>query len=231
MRILFLALLVFAPALPAIDSGEVTTRVQTVAEHALHKRYPDLETHLKVRVLRLSDGLKKGEIVKVAFPSKGAVPRAHTQVALLTNRGEKAGWALLYVAHYDSVVVTRDKVLRGEEVKAEAMQTAWTEVTNIHGAPLRPTALSTTDAPLYAVRSLQGGRVLRQSDVRQAFAVETGGAVSMRYRRGRIALDLAGKARQSGHVGDVIRLYAPETDSHYRARLTGEGTAVWIETL
>jgi hypothetical protein len=39
------------------------------------------------------------------------------------------------------------------------------------------------------------------------------------------------KAREPGFVGDVIRVYAPDNDTAYRARLVDAGRATWIETL
>ena len=58
-----------------------------------------------------------------------------------------------------------------------------------------------------------------------------GDPVLMAYARGIITLKLNCKAREPGAVGDEIRLYAPNTDTTYRARLTAPGQAEWIETL
>ena len=85
--------------------------------------------------------------------------------------------------------------------------------------------------PLFATRHLREGRTLRRGDLRAAFTADIGDAVTMRYRRGGLALDLRGQAREAGHVGDAIRLHVPDTNTTYRARLTAAGEADWIETL
>ncbi|MEX1055510.1 MAG: flagella basal body P-ring formation protein FlgA, partial [Rhodothermales bacterium] len=62
-------------------------------------------------------------------------------------------------------------------------------------------------------------------------AAETGDHVTLNYRRGAVQLRLTCKARESGAVGDVIRVYSDDTRSMYRARLTARGKADWISTL
>ncbi|MCH8962784.1 MAG: flagella basal body P-ring formation protein FlgA, partial [Bacteroidetes bacterium] len=142
-------------------------------------------------------------------------------------------WALLYVAHFDSVVIARATMPSGDEVILATASIAWMETTTFRGAPLRPDELRALiqEGALFATRTIREGRVLRHADVRRAYAAETGATVMMRYRRGRLQFDLSCKARQAGHLDDAIRLYSSETGKTYRARLTGPGAAEWIETL
>ena len=221
----------------AQDGGPQTVRVRALAERVLAERYPDDAHRLDVRVRRVEATFEAKAALRLDFPAEDEVPRGTTQVKLFTGSDasgwQKAGWALLYVARFDSVVIARTTVPSGDEVSLGDASIAWMETTAFRGEPLRPDDLRalTQEGALFATRSLGEGRVLRRGDLRPAYAAETGATVMMRYRRGRLQFDLSCKARQAGHLDDAICLYSSETGKTYRARLTGPGAAEWIETL
>ncbi len=236
LRLLFIVLLTPLAAF-AQDEGPQAIRVRALAERVLAERYPDDAHRLKLRVKRVEATFEAEAALRLDFPAKDQWPRGTTQVKLFTGSDaagwQKAGWALLYVAHFDSVVVARATMPSGDEVILAEASIAWMETTTFRGAPLRPDELRALiqEGALFATRTIREGRVLRHADVRRAYAAETGTAVMMRYRRGSLTFDLACTARQAGHLDDTIRLYSSETGKTYRARLTGPGAAEWIETL
>jgi len=236
LRLLFIILLTPLAAF-AQDEGPQAVRVRVLAEQVLAERYPDDAHRLELRVKRVEATFEAGAGLRLDFPAKDQWPRGTTQVKLFTGSDaagwQKAGWALLYVAHFDSVVVARATMPSGDEVILAEAGIAWMETTTFRGAPLRPDELRALiqEGALFATRTIREGRVLRHADVRRAYAAEVGAAVMMRYRRGSLTFDLACKARQAGHLDEAIRLYSSETGKTYRARLTGPGTAEWIETL
>lgn len=222
-------LLLFALLLTALPDD--AARIRTAAEQALAARFPDAATRVEVRVRRLGVALDGAEAVAVDFAGS-SLPRGTTQATIRAG-GQTLGRVLLYVAHFDSVIVARQDMARDEEVSPETLAAAWIETTTFSGEPLTPHAFRSlvAEGAVFAARTLREGRPLRPTDLRLAFAAEPGQAVTMRYRRGPLALDIACTARQAGFPGEAIRLYAPATRRTYRARLTGAGTATWLETL
>ncbi|MEP0549122.1 MAG: flagellar basal body P-ring formation chaperone FlgA [Rhodothermales bacterium] len=223
----FVLLTLLVAAAPALT-------LQAAAERALAARFPDDAERLRVRVLRTGGDVDAAAPIRVVLPGGAAIPRGHTQVDVLAetpNGWQKTGWALLHVAHYDSVVVARRAVGRGEPVAPADLGTVWTETTTFHGEPLRAADLRALGDDLRADRSLRADRALRRGDLRPPFAADTGDAVTMRYRRGTLTLAVPCHAREPGAVGDEIRLYNATTDATYRARLTAPGEAEWIVTL
>ena len=236
LRFFLIALLTPIAAL-AQDEGAQTTQVRALAERVLTERYPDDAHRLDVRIKRVESTVEAGRALRLDFPADDEIPSGTTQVKLFagsdTSGWEKVGWALLYVAHFDSVVVARTTLPSGADVSLADASIAWIETTTFRGEPLRPASLRALihEGALFAARLLREGRVLRRDDLRRAYAAETGATVVMRYQRGGLTFDLSCKARRAGHLNDTIRLYSSETGKTYRARLTGPGTAEWIETL
>jgi flagella basal body P-ring formation protein FlgA len=229
-------LVALAVFVPLVGMGSAVGGLEAAAEAALAERFPDEAHRLDVRVLR-TGGDVPAAALRVRLPASAAVPRGYTRVDVLARARagwQKAGWALVYVAHFDSVVVARRTVERGAPVAPNALGAAWLETTTFHGEPLRTADLARLTAAgsdLFAKRRLREGRALRRGDLRPPFAADTGDAVTLRFRRGVVALELPCHAREPGYVGDEIKLYSPDTDATYRARLLGPGLAEWTATL
>lgn len=210
--------------------------VQATAQETIEQRFPDDAHRLEVRVIRTSGEWDEEKDLRLLFPSGEELPRAHTQVRILTGSDidgwQENGWAYLYVAHFDSVAMSGTTLLKNERIDPSWISYSWIETTNFHGKPLRPRdiVLLLKEGDIFASRAIKEGKVLRRNDVRSAYAADTGDAVYMSYRRGRINLTVPCQAREPGSQGDVIRLYSTETQTNYRARLTGPGTAEWVET-
>jgi flagella basal body P-ring formation protein FlgA len=200
------------------------------AEAALAERYRQ-GPHLEVRVLRTGGEIPAGRL-RLAFPTGDAVPRGHLQVDVLGGEGEgrRAGWLLLQVAHFDSVLVPTRRLARGGAVPPDALEAVWTETTRLAGDPLRPADLPALGEPV-ANRFLPAGRPLRHGDLRAPNAAEPGDAVALRYERNGLALVLSCRAREAGAPGATIRVICPDTGALYRALLTAPGEAAWVETL
>jgi len=226
-----------AVAAPSDTMSDGAATVRAASRAVLENRFPAEAYRLDIRVLRTGGSLDSLGTLRLVFPASNTLPRAHTQVDVLAEDPDgiwtKVGWALLYIAHFDSVAVARTGVRKDDPVRVDDLEFAWMETTRFQGDPLRPSdlrALLATGEP-YAATPLHAGRALRTTALRTAYAVDTGAAVEMTYERHGLTLRLACKAREPGFNGDVIRLYAPDTQLTYRARLTGLGTALWIETL
>lgn len=233
MLLLALVTLLLSAPLPAPD----TAAVQAAAEAALAARFPDDAYRLAVRVVRTGGEADDGGRVRVAFGGPTGLPSGHVQVKVLSGSDDKGwaetGWAVLYVAHYDSVAVARADVRKDDPVAPTDLSIAWIETTRFPGQPLRAADVRALESQgeLFAARPLRQGRPLQAGDLRTAYAAVTGDAVLVHYRRGTFELRLSCKAREPGFVGDAIRVYSPDTRTNYRARLTGPGTAEWMETL
>lgn len=213
--------------------GDVTKEaVAEVAAELIGRRFPGFASGLQVRVVRMGGELKAAGTLSVRLPRLDGVPSGHTQVRLLSG-DQEVGWALLYVAHYDSVAVAQGDLETDRLIGPGDLHFAWLDLTQFRGKPLlRDRFLEMgTEGELYTTRRLRAGDALRAGDLRPPFAAETGSRVVMTYRKGAISLRLSCEAREPGTRGAVVRLYNSDTRTTYKARLTGDGRADWVETL
>lgn len=214
-----------------VSSESVRTAVETV----FAQRFPDLAPGLEVRVVRMGNSVESASALRVRFNHSDAIPRGHAQVRLLTlNEGSwsDAGWALLYVAHFDSVAISRSDVPKGGSVAPGDVTFAWIETTKFRGQPLRPDDWRAFGSDgLYAYRPLRSGEAIRADDLRPPYVAETGQTITVTYRRSGLDLKVRCQAREPGHLGDVIRAYSPDTKSTYKVVLTGPGSGTWKSTL
>jgi flagella basal body P-ring formation protein FlgA len=230
--ILTLLIALFAAVAGPNDAPEA--RIRDAATDLLAETYPELAPSLSVRVERVSAEGLTGD-VRVRLQNPG-VPRAHAKVDVLHEQNgawKEAGWAILYVAHFDSVAVSMHDVSRGQAVSPSDVTGAWIETTRFHGQPFTMSRFRAIapDGEAVAERSLSAGEPLREGDLRRPWAVETGDAVALRYERPGFFLELKTRARERGAVDDEIRVYCQDTGATYRARLTAPGRGVWLETL
>ncbi|NBC01730.1 MAG: flagellar basal body P-ring formation protein FlgA [Bacteroidetes bacterium] len=218
---------------------DLSARVEAAAAEALTARFPAMAQRLAVEVTRLHQlpDIPSDRALRVQFSSSTTVPRGRVQ-ATVESRASDAAWAaagraLLYVAHYDSVMVPTETLRADDALAAGAVAPVWMDVTRFSGTPLRLATYRTLQAtgPVYAARHLREGRALRTGDLRPAYTVLRGQAVTMTYHRPLFTLTLRGTAREAGHTGDVIRVYVADTKATYRARITGAAVARWVETL
>lgn len=222
----------------AQSSDAVTTAVHDAAERMLASRYPERADRMRVRVRRVGGTIDSIDSLRLDVPHRGRIPEGPMQVRVRTTtdagRGSTTGWALLEVAHFDSVATVQRRIRPGASVTASDVEMAWMETTDLHGEPLRASAFRSMldDGTLVATRLANRGRILRRSDVRPPYAADTGTSITMLYTRGRLAVRLTCKAREPGRPGDTIRVYCPGARTTYQARLDDDGrTARWIETL
>jgi len=232
--ILLICLCVFGVTVSSA-SPPTSEQILIAARNALAEGFPADAHRLKLRIIRTGGNVDDTLALRVIWPSHAVLPRARTQVDVLTRqagRWHKSGWALLYVSQFDSVVVARTNRRKDELVNPEDVQYDWREITTFRGTPLHPNAFRTfvRDNKTFAAHPLHTNHLLRSDDLRPDYSATTGAAVEMRYQRGHITFNLTCKAREPGFEGDIIRLYNTDTDVTYRARLTGPGTADWIET-
>jgi flagella basal body P-ring formation protein FlgA len=235
--LLTILLLAPAPLFSAEDPGHA--EIAEAAMDLLAERFPDAAHRLEVRVIRTGGDIRPDNSLRVVWPADAGLPQAHTQVKIEQSeptsgdRWSETGWALLYVAHFDSVALTNRSLKRDEPVTEPDIQFAWLETTRFNGAPLTPRRYAelARQGEVFAHLHLNANRALRSDDLRTAYAVETGGSVTMSYRRASIELELICKARLPGYTGDIVKLFSSASNKTYRARITGPGTAEWLETL
>jgi flagellar basal body P-ring formation protein FlgA len=210
--------------------GGTESDVRQAVLSALVNRGADA-SKIEVEVLRVSGIGESAGPLRIELTGD-AIPRSRAQVRVVreTAAGTESGWALLNVVHFDSVAVTTSAIVAGSSLQMSDLSFEWMDVTAFRGRPLRKADLDVLPADAVWARPVAENRPVRVEDVRLPFAAETGDTILMDYTRSGLQFRISCRARESGSVGDVIRLYSPETRATYRARLTGPGTAVWIET-
>lgn len=236
--VLVAALLVGAgvPSTPA-QAQEARATVRKVASEVLSARYPESADHLDVRVRRIRGDVDTTKALRLRFSEGEGTPTGLTQVTLRTREADgawsEAGWALLRVARLDSVLTVQSRVPEGETIPHSELEMAWIETSDLSGNPLPAAKLRGPgqEKALVATRHLRSGRVLRERDVRLPYTTDVGSAIRMHFQEGRLVFRLSCKAREPGFVDEVIRVHCPDLNTMYRARITGEKTAQWVETL
>ncbi len=201
------------------------------AAEALAQRFPAVAHKLSVQVSHAPENVLALSDPIVVLSAGAHVPRGRVQVRVQDRRGAAVGPAMLHVAHFDTVVVATATLSAGTALASGDITLAWRETTRLPGAFLRAADLATLPEVLFATRHVRTGAVLRSGDLRGAYAADIGAPVALRYARNGVVFTLRTTAREAGHVGDEIRLYAADTRTTYRARLVAPGEALWTETL
>lgn len=209
--------------------------VRLAAVELFEQRFPGLAASLQVRVERIGSKIDGPSAIRIRLNHSESIPKGHTQVRLLAADGKgwsDAGWALLYVAHFDSIAIAQNNVAKNEALTDGDVTFAWMETTTFRGVPLRPADFRKLSGEgLFAERPLRSGESVRVGDVRPAYAAETGESITMTYEKNGIVLKLTCQAREPGLTGEVIRAYSPDTKATYKVILTGPGAATWKSTL
>ena len=224
------------PAPSQEDDAAIRAAIQKAATAAWEAHLAGTVTAVELHVLRFGGEIDPNLPLRVHFPARPAVPRGRSQVtveALIDSIGwQKAGWAWLNVAHFDSVAIAQRVVTKDEALAAEDAVGIWMDITKFPGTPLHPRVLRERVASetAFLTKTVTANRPLRLSDIRPPYAADTGDSVIMHYNRNGVSLELSCKARGRGLTGDIIRLYSPTSKRTYRARLTAAGRADWIET-
>ncbi|MFW5972460.1 MAG: flagellar basal body P-ring formation chaperone FlgA [Bacteroidota bacterium] len=212
-----------------ISSGpDVVDDVRDAAEQSFQQTYGSLGYEIEIEVLRLTGTLSEGPM-RVSWAS-AKPPRGTAQVRI--DDGEESGWALLKLRYFTDVAHLSVDARGGDVISPADVQLIRTDVTAFRGEPLTADLLEALfeGGDVTTSRMLRAGRPLQRSDLSLAAIIDVGSTVLMTYERGGIELRLSCAARDAGAEGDVIRLYSSDTRTTYRARITGAGTAQWIET-
>lgn len=233
--LLYISLLIGMGHASWLNQGSIdpSERLIEAVESLLQKRYPEKERNLKVRIERTGGSITKDGPFEIVFPESYEVPRALVRIEVNSQAEDLSGWALIYVAHYDSVLTVNRSVKNDEMVTPQDLSTVWAEVTRFQGEPLTPDAAREMFAhgEVFASRHISADRFLKHQDLRNAYDISTGQAVTMYYQRNGIHLSLTCKARNQGFTGEHIKLFSPDTQLMYKAQITGPGLANWVETL
>lgn len=218
------------------DPTAMHARIQKVAQSMIAHRHPDEMHRLEIKVLRTGGKLESDSDFRLDMPESVETPRARLQVRVqqkVNNQWENKGWAMLYIAHFDSVGVTTRILRKDEQVSLEDLRFTRIETTKFRGIPLTPRRLQKllTAGEVFAGRHLSDEHPLKENDIRNAYDIELGQSVVMTYTRNQFALQFTCKARMSGFRGEEIKIYAPATRKTYRVQITGPGETKWLETL
>ena len=211
-------------------------RIIGAAMETLSARYPDEAHRFEVRVVRIQGTVEPKYPLRLRFINNRDIPRAHVRAEIQQAKDDswlRAGWATLYVAHYDSVIVAKQRLQKNQTVDESAFLVGWQDVTSFRGFLLHARQFRTLvmNDKLVADQVIKAGEVVRENALRNPFAAQFGDLVQMSFKQGNITLTIPTRARNEGQVGDMIRVYAASTKNMYRVRLTDKGQAEWQATL
>lgn len=197
------------------------------AEADLQARFPSQAHRFEVRLTHPWPSETPLSAPQISWPRHPEVPKGRLQVEVIDG-GIVRGRAWIFVAHFDSVVIAREALSADQPIDASTVDVVWQETTRQTSFL---TARMLADTALVAARSVPEGRIVRLSDVRPPDAVQPGDLVRLTLLRNGMAFLVDTQARQRGHIGQVIRVFSPDTRATYLARITHPGEARWVRTL
>ncbi len=211
-------------------SSGINERLADVAERGFVQAYGSVAPHVEIDVVRVTGIDADAASIDIDWPSDR--PQGTTQLRVRDSVSGIEGWALLRIRLMDHVAVPTRQLEAGDVLDAGTVRFELTDLGSVNGRALTRSNFDhlSAEAPLEARRRLRADRALRMDDVRGPLAAEPGHTIMITYTRGPLVMTLSGTARESGSVGDIIRIYSSDTRATYRARLTGDGQAEWIET-
>ena len=124
-----------------------------------------------------------------------------------------------------SVIVTADTLRRGHAIVSTDIEIKqqWLD---------RPLAGSFTDSAqvvgMVMNRIVRKGAVLNHDDIVMAKVVSRGQVVIVRCVSGSLVLKTQGRAKEDGHIGQLIQVHDERTKQTYTARVSGPGETMMI---
>jgi flagella basal body P-ring formation protein FlgA len=120
-----------------------------------------------------------------------------------------------------AVVLKRD-ISRGDIIAESDVELIKTDITAERGVY---TSLEDVNG-MEAKKRLRTGAVLSETDIRAPYAVERGDKVTVEIRKRGILLRTDGTARESGSVGEKIKIYVDMTKATISCRIVDSATVV-----
>ena len=218
-------LILFALLAPPVglEADSLDSEIEVAARAALEDTWYDSE----VEVVRMSRRAAQASPVRVRF--RDAEPRGRVSAEVETpvdGVWQSVGWVYLEVSVFDTVWVTSRALEAGDLVEG-SVELARAEVTGLYDHPIDLDAFE----GWVATADLEAGTVITEQDIRPPVAVADGEPVRVRYGRGAVAVEMTCQARESGSVGEVVRVACSDPYALYRVRLTAPGVGTWTVTL
>lgn len=225
MYLLLISLL--STSMPSVD---IHSQVEAHVVDRFLQHYRSVDTHVEIDVVRVT-GLVDGEAdFTIHWPDEP--PHGTVQLRITDDDGAR-GWVMMRIRHLEYAAHATRDIAAGETMTASDISYALVDRAPTRGRLLTRASIDQLldEGEVVAFRRIRTDRPLRPSDVGHAPIVEVGSSIVMDYQRGGVHFRITSTAREPGSEGEAIRLYSPETRSTYRARITGPGSAQWIETL
>ena len=231
--LLYIVLFLSFPPVLQSESRNTDEQLIEAVTSLLQNRYPHRQNNLQVRLVRTGGDINLENTFEVLLPATNKIPRALQRIEVRHADQNKNGWALVYVAHFDSVLAANRPLKNDEQIDIHDLDVLWTETTRFHGEPLKPAMMRKMFARglVFASRYVAGDKILKERDLRNAFDITTGQSVTMLYQQRGVKLSFTCKSRNQGFIGDLIKLYSPDTQLMYKAKIIRPGVASWVETL
>jgi len=238
MNVFLLLLSSIAPMLVGTDKHPASLRIRLEeAIHAALAPYRVESRQAHVQLIRIPDALPETGSFQIHWRSSKR-PTGRTQIEIWYRSSsqappERIGYAMIEVTWFDSVMVAMESLSKNQHLSPSSLKPVWMDITHFSGEPLRPSDFrkALTQQHTRVARLIRAGKPLRISDLLPPLAADTGDTVILEVKRNHFSIMMPCTARQPGSVGDIIRVYCPDTDRHYRAQLTNQQKALWVQTI
>lgn len=227
------------PGFPGVDTASRDTDsrddvIEAIVSHAiisLKERYQSDTYRFDVTLRWMPSQLSRlspGDI-NVVIPKSGE-PRGNSifEVTARINGQLQSTDIQLHVKVERRLPTVAVTLRSGEEISSSDVILRWVDITRERYDLVEdPTELG----GMRLRRTLVTGEPVRKSDLWQELTVEAGSVVILHFLSDGAAVQLQGIARQSGEMGEVIRIYSEATRRTYLGEVNGPGLVIWKQTL
>lgn len=216
----------------AAQAQPVKLSLQKMITARLESVYPAGQYHFIVSLKWLPESLQKlntGQLLSVAFDgSDQPLGYCLFDVDYHASGKEKKAKAQVYVQVKELLPVAKKRMMPGQTLSNDDVKWTWIDITKMNGSPVNK---KSDLQGLVLSRIITTGSVIKWSDLHRKPVMMPGDEVTLIYNFKGIEIDMHCEARQSGAVGDRVRLYNRETGKTYIGEVTGSSTAIWKGTL
>ena len=122
---------------------------------------------------------------------------------------------------YKEVICVKRSLKKGEVLKRDDLIVTRRPLSRLHGEPVTDVESA---LGMELRRSLRGGQILRERDLRRPIVVKRGQIVEIIARTSNVLITLKGRAQDSGAKGDVIRVRNATSKKVLLAQVVGPKT-------
>lgn len=216
----------------SVQANPIESTLQKRIGRQLQSVYPSGQFKYSVTIKWVPEQfheIEAGQVREVTYRGTGKpISYCLYRVSYDVNGLVKTANVQAYIKVEELLPVAVQRLLSGRALQKNDVDWRWIDITKMTGKPVEK---QTEMQGLVLNRIVNKGSVLKWTDLRRKPVMRSGDEVTLIYNFKGIKIDMHCVSRQSGAIGDRVRLYSRETGKTYVGEVTGTATAIWKGTL